>query len=808
MSNPVWVTNSGSIGVFPAGLSINISLQANPVTPATTVTYTLLSGSLPQGLSLNSTGLISGTPALLGLDSTSIFVVRATDNLGNVKDRSFSIGISGEAIPQFTTPAGNIFTTEDSVWIEYPLLYTNPVSSNLVSLRIIQGQLPPGLEMNSTGLIRGYPQPPLTTLNLPLTTTSALATIENTNSIEVFSTAGFVVDRPVRFEGTVFGGINLNTTYYVKEIISSTRFTISDSPGPGSSTIALTNSVGFMTVTLPAIALGQPTTRQYSFTVELTSPLGNSIENFFITIENHNLENEKDTRIPTIYNTRPPTYNIENTPNFGYYILPVDGNGYTYPPITPAYIGQFLSDNYFSFKILGHDFDGIQLTYVYNDLPTGLEGDPITGWITGTPILPEDTIEEYEFSVYVEKTIESVVYQSPEFYFKLRISNGVNGEIEWLTDDDLGIIYNSQTSLKKVQALSDVSLTYQLISGDLPPNLTLLPNGEITGIVAYQPTSVLLQSGDETIFEFTVEASCPTTGFEMVKSEKTFTLTVLQEYDIPTDTLYLKCNPSIEDRNLIRSLLNDEEIIPNNYLYRPFDIYFGKAKDVQYAHAYGIYANKVQEYIEAIQKNHYWRQITLGEIKTAIARDDEGEIIYEVVYSEVIDNLINPYGISVSENFVWPRPIYVTYLPEYIRTVYPNSLPNMRERVGQELGQEFDFKIFPTWMTSQQLNGSTLGFTPAWVIAYTKPGYAEIVKDNIETLWVDDLGKPYTLNTINFKIDRFIVDKTLTYNYDNTSDPPEWESLPSATPVPDPLDSEDFYVLFPQKTILPNDPEQ
>jgi hypothetical protein len=31
-----------------------------------------------------------------------------------------------------------------------------------------------------------------------------------------------------------------------------------------------------------------------------------------------------------------------------------------------------------------------------------------------------------------------------------------------------------------------------------------------------------------------------------------------------------------------------------------------------------------------------------------------------------------------------------------------------------------------------------------------------------------------------------------------------WSSLPSATPVPNPIDSEDFYVIFEQKTILPN----
>jgi hypothetical protein len=31
-----------------------------------------------------------------------------------------------------------------------------------------------------------------------------------------------------------------------------------------------------------------------------------------------------------------------------------------------------------------------------------------------------------------------------------------------------------------------------------------------------------------------------------------------------------------------------------------------------------------------------------------------------------------------------------------------------------------------------------------------------------------------------------------------------WLNYPSATPTPNPIDSEDFYVIFEQKTILPN----
>ena len=146
------------------------------------------------------------------------------------------------------------------------------------------------------------------------------------------------------------------------------------------------------------------------------------------------------------------------------------------------------------------------------------------------------------------------------------------------------------------------------------------------------------------------------------------------------------------------------------------------------------------------------------------------------------------------------EPTYYTSLtPGYARTLYPNSLFNMRNRVADVLGQVLNSTLLPVWMTSQQLNGSTLGYTQAWVICFTKPGQAETIKTNIETNW------PYTLNQINFNIDRFTVNKSTTYNWENNLNPPAWSGLPSATPVPNPINSQDFFVLFPRETILPDE---
>lgn len=864
MSAPNWITPAGLVGVYPTLIEMELQLVAVAVPPASLVTYKIISGNLPAGLTIRTDGLILGTPSIVPSDTTSTFVVRATDDLGKIKDRTFSIRISGESLPTFTTPDGSLTTTFDSAWIEIPIEYNNPVSDNPINIRLLQGALPPGLEINEYGLIRGYPEPPITIRNLTQVTTVATSTDSINNYITVLGTNGFVVNRPIVFSGSSIGGLLINQVYYVRSIINATQITISNVPD--GDVVAVTTDTGFTDVTLPATSVGQPTKRQYSFTLELTSPLGNDSAFYTITVINQNLPTNQGgpgyaagTRTPTIYNTRPPTYNIENTPDFGYYVLPppdsVSVPGITYEPTQEAYIGQFLSDNYLAFKILGHDFDSADITYTFAGLPSWMTGDSITGWVYGTPSVSLNDIEEYTFSVFVNKT-SSPIYSSPVFNFKFQVANNITGDITWLTDSDLGSIDNATVSNKKIEAQCDVALTYSLIDGDLPPNLVFKSNGQIDGVVAYQPTDVYQEKNDTSTYTFTVQAYSE--DIPLITSTRTFTLTVKQTYDIPTDNIYIKCTPSLGDRDIIATLLDDDLLIPTDYLYRADDPNFGKANNITYAHAYGIYSSDFEEYVNAVKKNHYWRNITLGELKTAVAKDENGEIIYEVVYSTIIDNLqkYDPnynydyrYSESVSEEILWPRfidlnlgpwyasstELYTSYIfdneaelitnfrmfnlltqtglplllqqgvptfytsltPGYARVLYPNSLENMRKRIEQELGANYNFRLLPLWMTSQQNDGNTLGFTPAWVIAYTKPGYANTVKQNIENNW------PYTLNQINFQIDRFTVGKSLTYNYGTKLEPKAWTRYPSATPVPDPIDSQDFYVLFPQKTILP-----
>ncbi len=80
---PVWTTTSlSNIGVDGA-----VSIQVTATDDGTISSYSVASGSLPTGLSISSSGLITGTPTVV---ATYSFSLRATDDAGGTTDQAFT----------------------------------------------------------------------------------------------------------------------------------------------------------------------------------------------------------------------------------------------------------------------------------------------------------------------------------------------------------------------------------------------------------------------------------------------------------------------------------------------------------------------------------------------------------------------------------------------------------------------------------------------------------------------------------------------------------------------------------------------
>ena len=106
---PNFVTAAGSLGTFEDDeRAINVTVEATDPESAGNVEFTIVSGSLPAGLSLtenaNSTATISGTADQVSDDTTSNFTIRATDVASNTSTRAFSITVNALKMEEFNSP--------------------------------------------------------------------------------------------------------------------------------------------------------------------------------------------------------------------------------------------------------------------------------------------------------------------------------------------------------------------------------------------------------------------------------------------------------------------------------------------------------------------------------------------------------------------------------------------------------------------------------------------------------------------------------------------------------------------------------
>jgi len=95
-----WITPAGDLGTYAENTEIDTVIQAT--NPYGTTKYSLLSGALPPGVQLISTGQIYGFPVVTTPGSSVSrnykFTIRAADG-HSVNDRSFSIGVNSITPP-------------------------------------------------------------------------------------------------------------------------------------------------------------------------------------------------------------------------------------------------------------------------------------------------------------------------------------------------------------------------------------------------------------------------------------------------------------------------------------------------------------------------------------------------------------------------------------------------------------------------------------------------------------------------------------------------------------------------------------
>jgi hypothetical protein len=710
------------------------------------------------------------------------------------------------AQPTWVTPAGTLATIPEGVFYSIPLVAT---ADNTVFYSVIAGRLPPGIQIDQTGVLAGLPQAISEVQGVPqdvindttsqfavraytkttvggVTVITGLAdrtftiTVTGQNTVTWTTSAGLVL---TEFDGSQIAPLTLAYSDPDPNSINTVSLVAGALP-PGLTVSDQGVITGYIT---PNPAATQPTST-YSFTLRVTNGISADVRTFSILVYARSTMTADNTVI-----TADNTFVTAD-------ISPVQTPIITTPT---GSIGSTRSDNFFAFQFQGAYYDGDPIEFEATTLlPPGLILDPVSGWLYG--LIPFEGIvtNTYDFSLRVrDALVPSAV--SAAYAFSLTVTGPVNSDVIWLTPADLGTIDNGATSTFYVAAenVAGLALQYQLKAGsdsNLPQGLQLLPSGHIAGRVSFNTFAV---DGGTTTFDVDLNTVDQPTTFDMVNTftvtatsvnglvnvDKIFSITVVRRYQQPFDNLYIQAMPPQQDRDLLASLLQDPTIFPPDLIYRADDPNFGIARRVIYNHAYGLVAATLDDYVASLDLNHYWKNLVLGEIKTAQALDDAGNVIYEVVYSAIQDNLVNNDGESVDKQVVLAFPINADDSTQ-IDSVYPNSLINMRDQVIDTVGQVS--RVLPRWMLSRQANGAVLGFTPAWVIAYVNPGQSGQIAYNIQTQFANQL------NLIDFKVDRYELDNFLTKNWDRQDQHWGIYDVP-LTPYPPSLTTFDIFGLPP-----------
>jgi len=149
----ITTTNAPASGTVGVSYTSTLTIDAG----SSPVTWSLAAGSLPTGLSVSNSGVISGTPAI-ATNKPAVF--RASNSYGS-SEVVFFLNITnaaGSIAPTITTESLLPGAWNNSVQSGGAYSYQLQASgSTPITWSLVSGTLPSGLSLNSSGLISGTP---------------------------------------------------------------------------------------------------------------------------------------------------------------------------------------------------------------------------------------------------------------------------------------------------------------------------------------------------------------------------------------------------------------------------------------------------------------------------------------------------------------------------------------------------------------------------------------------------------------------------------------------------------------------------
>jgi hypothetical protein len=817
-SPPKWVTPAGSIGTFVQAQEASFVLTAVGAsdfdlisgTPPGFFNFYISTGtSLTEVTSLE----IRGTPYTVNENVSSTIVLRAT-NIYGVADRTFTLNITGPVAPVWITPGGYL---EVGPKAEPYCLNKNRVDILLQAEtnKLPQGKaltyyiadgdgtLPPGLRLNGkTGLINGYVNDNLTLdfnaskiggydaesydaypydhvvffnknpdgvptsiskiYPFYITVTDGISSTRQKFKIRVEDPNAFRADTTQ---------IDSDTTDFLADIgyLQTPVWVAADNsllPDPANlGTIRANNNHGIdLTVFDPYPFVG-PISFDWDFirvNPEIRVFSDSLINEIFLPTVNLAVQDKiyvsKSVGIPLagmqvqlapyVAVADNFVYNITRVEKFGDYgyILTIDTPlKFDIPDKTTLYVGS---------------------ASVH---PAGLDLNTETGLLYGRIPYQPAYSQTYRFTVRITKSdYETNDTVSDNQIFNIIVKGDVENPIIWVTDTDLGYIqpgYVSDLSVTAKHATVGLDIVYSLTGGSLPPGLSLTNQGNITGSIPYNIQTnfdaTVLGFGATTFdlgrttfdkqYHFNITAR---DSYLLSAVSKDFTIEIEETSIIPYTNIFVSPLLTPDQRSYFKSLVSDPVVFDRSLLYKSDDPDFGVQNKVKMTIEYGVQQIDIDAYTPALTNYFQRKRYYFGDLKTAQAVDDLGNVLYDVIYVDIIDDQMDGNKISVSPSFTQTvNGSIVTYYPDSVINEQ-GSLASLSPTQGQLIS--VDGQLRPKFMqTLQQATGTPLGFIKAFVLCYTIPNRSSDIITNIK-------NKGFDFKNIDFDIDRITFENAIS----------------------------------------------
>lgn len=587
MSAPIWITDAGTIATVNEGSIFNFILQATN-DAGTPFTYTLISGQLPAGLTLDSdTGTIYGTLPLIPSDTGSTFTVRAT-NIDGISDRTFTIIVVQDSTTWIT--GSNLGTVIHESFLSLQLLANEPGDTNL-QYTLISGDLPTGITFHSNGFMSGY----LAAISVPYQTYTF--TVEADGAIPATRTFTLTVtslgvhspqwntisayELGNGLEGGNLGNI-FNSSYYSFQLES-----VKPAPGgPGPLTYTLISGTLPPGLTLSSSGLISGTlstqlAQIWPIIIQVSDGLNNVSAVFYFQT---NFITENNIYWVVNYNT-----------------IPVDLSSFEVNVVNTFSVGLQ------TYQITKSP---TQVTFDQNLINQIINNTNLT--LTNSLIVVFNSAGNYtlyqNYSGQLYNAYNLVVLTSPNYIF------------------DLGDITIAQPATMKVNSISlSTWIRYELLSGTLPLGLTLNINtGNIEG------TAILDSSiSYPATYNFTVRSYNST-----LTADLDFSIEVVEETSYKPNKLTVRIG---ELGKIDWYTLRDLNLIPHQNLYREGDIDFGTSVLPEVTILSEIDALTPAEIMSALPNNIPATLYPANFIYTPVT-DINGNVICEALLLKLVDS--------------------------------------------------------------------------------------------------------------------------------------------------------------------------